>query len=128
MVKGAGLQNGGPYHCVKEWWFFERCTFGKPADGDALFGNDPPKVEDSLEYAKEMKKENVEIASTPMKIYDARVLQARYPSAGAFYKKYGFCLLKSPTKVKDWNENYLNPLTDIQNLSQRGKTYAPRTL
>ena len=57
MVKGAGLQNGGPYHCVKEWWFFERCTFGKPADGDALFGNDPPKVEDSLEYAKEMKKE-----------------------------------------------------------------------
>jgi len=57
MVKGAGLQNGGPYHCVKEWWYFERCTWGKPPDGDAWFGNDPPKVEDSLEYAKKMKKE-----------------------------------------------------------------------
>jgi len=49
-------------------------------------------------------------------MYDARVLQARYPSVSAFYKKFGFCLLHSPTKVKNWNENYLNPFTDINKI------------
>mgnify|MGYP000974055593 CR=1 FL=1 len=53
------------------------------------------------------------MAPQQVKIYDARTLQAKYPSPGAFYKKFGFCLVKSPTKVKNWNENYLNPFTDI---------------
>lgn len=32
---------------------------------------------------------------------------------GDFFKKYGFCLINSPTEVKDWNEDYFNPTTDI---------------
>ena len=51
--------------------------------------------------------------ATPVKIYNARELQAKYDSPAEFFKTYGFCLMNSPTKVKHWNENYFNPFTDI---------------
>jgi len=60
-----------------------------------------------------MKDGTFDYGKTKVKIYNARELQAKFDSPHEFFKKYGFCLLHSPTKVKNWNENYLNPFSDI---------------
>jgi hypothetical protein len=46
--------------------------------------------------------------SPPVTIQDARVLQATYSSPAECFKKHGFCLLDSKTKVKEWNADWLN--------------------
>lgn len=53
------------------------------------------------------------LSGSPIKVYNARQLQANYSSPRECFEKHGFCLLYAPTKVKNWNENYFNPFTDI---------------
>jgi len=51
-----------------------------------------------------------------MKVYNARIEQAKYASTAEFFKEKGFALLKNPTKVKEWNDdanNFDNDLTKI---------------
>jgi len=51
-----------------------------------------------------------------MKVYNARIEQAKYASTAEFFKEKGFALLKNPTKVKEWNDdanNFDNDLTNI---------------
>lgn len=47
------------------------------------------------------------------KIVNARLKQDSYESPAAFFKEHGFCLLNSPTKVKDWNDDYDKKVCDI---------------
>ena len=52
------------------------------------------------------------------KIMNARLKQDSYESPAAFFKEHGFCLLKSETKVKEWNDDYdikVNDITEIYN-------------
>jgi len=53
-------------------------------------------------------------------IYNARMLQDKNKhtneSKSSFFEKHGFVLCEMPTKVKDWNEDYLDADTDISNI------------
>ena len=72
---------------------------------------DDKKIKDQI--SEDMKDDTYKIKDQKVKVYNARELQAKYNSPYEMFKTYGFCLLNSPTKVKNWNENYFNPFTDI---------------
>lgn len=38
-------------------------------------------------------------------VFNARLVQDSYPSNAAFFKDFGFCLLKHQTKCKEWNDD-----------------------
>ena len=42
-------------------------------------------------------------------------MQAGCDETAAFFDKHGFALLKAPTQVKDWNQDYSNKNSDITN-------------
>ena len=93
------------------------CTIGATnADPLRVKVDVPGNVSKVVEPIPESHKAENSRMDPVVKIYDARALQAKYPSATEFYKKYGFCLLQSPTKVKNWNQNHLNPFTDISKI------------
>ena len=71
----------------------------------------PKSITDT--FPADMKDDTYRIKDQKVKVYNARELQAKYSSIREFFETYGFCLLDSPTKVKNWNENYFNPFTDI---------------
>ena len=54
-----------------------------------------------------------------VKLTDARPLQAAASSPAAFFKEHGFVLMKCPTKVKGWNEEYQDRDNDIVNIYQK---------
>mmetsp|Transcript_16033 Transcript_16033/g.40215 ORF Transcript_16033/g.40215 Transcript_16033/m.40215 type:complete len:390 (+) Transcript_16033:22-1191(+) len=59
----------------------------------------------------------VSLTPTQVKMHNARLIQEAWKGDKAsFFDKHGFVLIKAPTKVKDWNEDYLNEETDISKI------------
>lgn len=71
------------------------------------YGNGNTPVKKIPDYMRSYK------ARATRNVYNARQLQEGCEDLAAFFDKHGFVLLKKPTQVKEWNQDYVNLDTDI---------------